>query len=88
MSFLLSTIFMLTATCPQPNLINTTKYPWNDFDKKTLKVASKRCGTKYERSPCVKVFMKRGERAYWVICGQPVFLDSAHTLEFRGSERK
>lgn len=57
------------AVCQPPKLENKTKFPWNDFDKKTLKGAATRCGQKYPNSPCVKLFRKHGERDYSVICG-------------------
>ena len=51
-------------------MVNNTDQPWNDFDNQHLKIAQKRCGEIYKNSPCVKMFKKRTERDYSVICGK------------------
>ena len=49
---------------------NVTKFPWNDYDRKELKYAEKRCGEIYgESGKCVKLFRKWGERDFSVVCG-------------------
>lgn len=66
------TVFLLSlsvAGCPLPKLENKTNFPWNDYDRKTFKHASKRCGELYTNSPCVKLFRKWGEQDYSVLCG-------------------
>ncbi len=51
-------------------MINKTRFPWNDFDKKTLSIAKVRCEKIYPGNPCVKQFIKFGKRDYNVICGK------------------
>jgi len=64
--------FLLVAAlngCPAVKMENKTKFPWNDFDKTSLRKAQSHCGMIYDRSPCVKRFIKWGERDYSVVCG-------------------
>jgi hypothetical protein len=60
---------LLALSCSPPVMQNKTKYPWNDFDRKELKYAQKRCGEIYKDSPCVKLFKKYDKNQYSVICG-------------------
>lgn len=57
-------------SCPVVKMENKTKFPWNDFDKASLRKAQDHCGTIYPSSPCVKLFRKYGERDYSVLCGR------------------
>ncbi len=69
--FFIKTILLVAAlSCGKPQLMNLTKFPWNDFDSQTLTRATKRCGEIYKQAPCVKVFFKTGEQDYRVICGK------------------
>ena len=51
-------------------MLNTSKFPWNDYDQSMLKQAEKRCGELYDDSPCVKLFKKYDKLSYTVICGE------------------
>jgi len=61
---------LVAAMCPMPNFENRTNFPWNKFDEKTLIRAQVRCGELYRNSPCVKKFVKTGERDYRALCGR------------------
>ncbi len=63
--------FILTAvlTVCSPTKILSEK-PLDDYDKKTLEHARKRCGELYPNSPCVKVFIVYKPRTYGVVCGK------------------
>lgn len=63
-------LFASMAYCPKPEIVNESKKPFNEQDKQTLARAYKRCGELYKDSPCVKLFIKRTERDYAVICGK------------------
>ncbi len=67
MNLLVITLFSLS--CSKTIIVNTTKYPWNSFDQKTLNQAKKRCGEIYPNAPCVKWFKKYGSIDYSIICG-------------------
>jgi len=58
------------AFCPATKFENKTDLPWNEFDNKHYLTAKKRCGEIYQKSPCVKVFRKRSESDFSVICGE------------------
>jgi hypothetical protein len=60
-----------TNQCPRTTMINTSGFPWNGHDRKTLKYTKKRCGEIYPDAPCVKWFKKWGKQDYSVICGAP-----------------
>lgn len=65
--------FLLFAgyLCASPILKNTTTYAWNAHDDEMTKLAQKRCGEIFkDRSPCLKEFVKIGERDYRAICGE------------------
>jgi hypothetical protein len=70
MTSLLFVAFAAMQYCPKPNIVNESKKPFNQTDKVTLQRAYKRCGELYPESPCVKLFIKRTERDYAVICGR------------------
>lgn len=44
--------------------------PMNDFDYTEIQRARQQCGVFYPKSPCVKQFIKVGDREYRVICGK------------------
>lgn len=54
--------------CATPQIINNTPYQWNNDDQFNYLTAVRRCGEKYEKSPCLKYFTKIGERDYNAIC--------------------
>lgn len=64
-SFLLAS----ALSCPKTKMVNTSGYPWNDYDKSILAQTRQRCGEIYADSPCVKLFKKWGKQDYSVICG-------------------
>ena len=64
-------ILLLAAlSCSPPVMQNVSKYPWNDYDKKEMKMAEKRCGELYSDAPCLKLWRKFGDRMYTAICAQ------------------
>ena len=63
-------LFLSSLGCPKTIFENQTKYPWNQRDYSFYKVVTKRCGKLYEQSPCVKIFYKKGQNDYSVICGR------------------
>ena len=70
---MISTLFLvaaLTATCPQTQIDNKTK-TWTEGDQKSLNSASEGCKRYYPDSPCVKLFRKKADGDYNVICGAP-----------------
>jgi len=62
-------LLLATLSCPKTEIVNTTKFPWNDFDQQNLEYAQKRCSEIYPDAPCAKLFKKYGEQDYSVICG-------------------
>lgn len=66
MSFLLASAIFL---CPQLKFENWTKEPVNEYDIKHYRIAKRRCGEIYKKSPCIKLFRKRTSSDYSVICG-------------------
>ena len=60
----------LSLSCPTPLMQNASRFPWNDYDRKELRYAEKRCGEIYEDAPCVKLFRKFNDQQYTVICGK------------------
>lgn len=61
---------ILALSCSATVMQNVSTEPWNDYDKKELKYAQKRCGEIYDDSPCVKLFRKFDKQQYSVICGK------------------
>lgn len=61
----------MTNLCLATILINLTSFPWNSHDKETLERARQTCKTdiRYADTPCLKRFVKTGERDYRAICG-------------------
>lgn len=69
MPFLLSAGFL----CSMALMENKTAFPWNDYDLEMKKQAMRRCAELHApRSPCVKRFIKFGERDYNFVCGAPL----------------
>lgn len=60
-------IMLLALACPQTRIENWTN-EWNKQDQWTLDNAKKRCGQLYPDAPCVKMFRKKDESTYNVIC--------------------
>lgn len=61
---------LLALSCAAPLMLNTSKYPWNNYDRSELKFAQKRCQEIYKDAPCVKLFKKYNRQQYSVICGE------------------
>lgn len=56
--------------CPDTEIINKTQDPWNATDQAGLDRAKWRCGAIYNKSPCLKKFIKKDINAYHAICGR------------------
>ncbi len=67
---MINLILLSALNCPKIIMENRTDKAWNDFDNQHLAIAKKRCGEIYRKSPCVKLFRKRSESDYSVICGK------------------
>lgn len=52
------------AVCPATLIVNDSGVPWTSFDQRTLDRAKQRCGQLYQRSPCLKKFVKRTATDY------------------------
>ena len=57
--------------CPEPVVTSESNDPWNKIDQRNFESAIVRCGQKFEKSPCLKRFVKRDVQVYWAICGRP-----------------
>lgn len=55
--------------CPNTQMVNTTRFEWNAYDRSILKQAKTRCVKFYPESPCVVTFKKYGPQDYGVLCG-------------------
>jgi len=53
-----------------PVMQNVSKDPWNDYDRKQMSMAEKRCGELYPDAPCLKLWRKFGIQMYTAICGE------------------
>lgn len=64
-------ILFLILNCSEPNKINLTNEPWNDFDEKILARCKQVCYTdsRYKNTPCLKYIIKHPERHYSCVCG-------------------
>lgn len=65
-------LLLISLSCIKPTLINNTKFPWNSFDKTTLKRANKRCKEIYKDAPCLKYFIKTAEKDYRAVCSKSI----------------
>lgn len=61
---------VISMSCPDTNLINSSSENWNAHDKKSLMIAKTRCSKIYTEYKCLKSFEKRSPKVYWVICGK------------------
>lgn len=59
---------VMGTTCPATRIENRTD-TWNKQDSETLVHARMRCAEIYPDSPCVKLFIKKDEQTYNVVCG-------------------
>ena len=41
--------------CPKTEMLNTSKFPWVNYDYEILEYSKKRCSQLYQNSPCVKL---------------------------------
>jgi hypothetical protein len=62
-------LLLLALGCSEPHVENYTK-TWSKLDYQNLNIAIKRCPELYPNSPCLKRFIKKGERNYWAICSR------------------
>jgi len=68
-------------SCIATLIINCTSLPINEVDLRQLEIAKERNRCEIVTgSPCFELFIKKGERNYWVICGEG-------TKKHRGAER-
>lgn len=67
-----SLLILLSFSCPDTQIINQTKFPWNDFDQQTLNYCKKKCKIEYSDAPCLKKFYKTDELNYFALCGEEV----------------
>jgi hypothetical protein len=70
-SVILALELALGFSCPKTLVFNKTD-TWVEHDNKSMKVAAKRCPQIYKRSPCLKVFIKKGFQDYNAICGHEI----------------
>lgn len=59
----------MKLACPKPEIINESKLPWNDFDRKEMVYCEKKCPYEYRGSECLKKFIKLGFQDYYCECG-------------------
>lgn len=65
-----SFLLYVAGICAEPEIVNSSKYPWNSHDDRMMERAKITCDRVYSpRNPCVGKFIKWGERDYRVICG-------------------
>jgi hypothetical protein len=64
-----SILLALTLVCHDPKIVNTSGYTWTPHDSSVLDHAKVRCGEIWEDAPCLKVFYKKGQKNYAVVCG-------------------
>lgn len=57
--------------CIATIIVNDSSLEWNKHDSKMLKYSKNVCATRkrYEDTPCLKKFIKKGKKNYWAICG-------------------
>lgn len=68
---------MHTAGCPQPRLVNWTTI-WTQLDNQTYVRAFDRCKVHFgDATPCLKTFIKKKERTYYVVCSVKSFKNTA-----------
>lgn len=68
---LLLLLTFLSNACPRTEIINLSNEPWNNIDQSNYEVALKRCPKLYEKSPCLKKFVKVKRQTYRATCGKP-----------------
>ena len=68
---MINLIAFTMLSCPTTKIVNHTDV-WSEYDKSVLNTAKVRCNEIYPGSPCVKVFIKKEEQLYNVVCGSKV----------------
>lgn len=70
LEFAVSThVFGAEPKCASPQVVNTTP-TWDARDESTLRSAKEGgCARHFSDMPCLKIFIKKGERSYSAICG-------------------
>jgi len=61
-------LLLAALNCSVPQIVNRTS-EWIELDRRHLTQAVKRCPEIDKDYPCVKVFVKKEDRVYNVICG-------------------
>jgi len=68
---MIAAFILLTLSCPQPKIVNTSKLPWNAEDQKELVYAQRRCGEIYGKSgECLIWIKKYADRQFSAMCGE------------------
>lgn len=62
-------ILAAALSCPPTKIVNKTD-TWTEMDIKTLEFNKNLCAEKYKDAVCMKLFIKRKENTYWIICGE------------------
>lgn len=67
-----SSITKIASKCSTPKIIDETGWGLNDHDRQVLEnvMLTERCAYYDITTPCVKEFHKRGNRHYYVMCGE------------------
>ena len=55
-------------SCPNPEMVNESKYDWDKHDQEVLAQAKETCKLQYDNS-CVLLFIKVDTNDYKVLCG-------------------
>lgn len=63
--------FLLSTACPETKMINQSKLPWIEYDRKEMRYCEKRCSYEYPGYECLKEFRKLGFQDYFCLCGKP-----------------
>lgn len=62
---------IILGTCPATILINKSDYDWNSHDNRIQRSSARSCKREYGKDTCLKTFIKKGQRNYYAICGEP-----------------
>lgn len=63
--------FLLSTVCPETKMVNQSRLPWVEYDRKEMRYCQKRCPYEYKDAACLKSFYKLGFQDYYCECGNP-----------------